>query len=402
MTAESAEPGIAGPLARSVLSRASTLADTLVATIGEHNPGYETMAVVPPEDLWQSCHDNIARVLELVAGAPADEEHYDAARATGTRRAEQRMPLDGVLRSFRLGGRLVWEALIEQARREDTVDADALLDVATRVWEVVDETSAQVAASYHATQRRLLRAVEQRRATLWEGLLAGRGRESPFAHVAARVLGLPVDGPYAAVALDEHAGAGANVAAAREQLTGTGISSAWQARANVVVGLLALAEPALETALNALRGALGAPAGVSLVVHGLAEVETAYQQAVLARRTVAPGARDIAALRENLPEALIISAPDLADKLVDDWLGPLLELPVTECRLLLGTLQTWVASACSTTRTAQAAHCHRNTVVNRLRRIEEVTGHVLLGDTAPVELSLALRAARLLRQPTNP
>jgi hypothetical protein len=399
MTAESAEAGISGLLATSVLSRVPALTDTLVATIGEHNHAYRAMAVVPAGDLWQSCHDNITRVLELVAGAPDDEEHYDAARATGTRRAEQRMPLDGVLRSFRLGGRLVWEALIEQARGQDGVEADALLDVATRVWEVVDEISAQVAASYHAAQRRLLRADEQRRATLWEGLLQGRGREVPFAQVAARVLGLPVEGPYAAVALDEHAGT--DVAACRDQLAGRGIGSAWQTRANVVVGLLALSEPAVAGALQVLRAALSAPAGVSLVVDGLAEIDTAYRHAMLARRTVPPGACEIAALREKLPEALLVSSPELAEGLARDRLGPLLELPGAERKLLLSTLETWVGCACSATRTAQVAHCHRNTVVNRLRRVEEITGCVLLGDAEPVELSLALRAVRLLRQPTN-
>jgi hypothetical protein len=392
-------PGIAGPLATDLLSRVPALTDSLVATIGEHNTAYQGVAVVPTEDLWRSCHDNLTRVLELIAGAAGDEEHYDAARATGTRRAEQRMPLDGVLRSFRLGGRLVWEALIEQARGRDAVEADALLDVATRVWEVVDEISAQVASAYHEKQRSLLRVDEQRRATLWEGLLEGRGREVPFAHVVARVLGLPVDGRYAAVVLDEHAGM--DLAACREQLAARGIGSAWQARANVVVGLLALGERTLASVLEVLRATLRAPAGVSLVAHGLADAETAYQQAMLARRTVAPGRREIAALHENMPEALLVSSPELAEGLARDWLGPLLELPGPERKLLLGTLETWVASACSTTRTGQAAHCHRNTVVNRLRRVEEITGRVLLGDAAPVELSLALRAARLLRHPTN-
>jgi hypothetical protein len=44
-------------------------------------------------------------------GRSATDDYFDAARETGRRRAEQRMPLDDVLRSFRLGGRLVWEAL---------------------------------------------------------------------------------------------------------------------------------------------------------------------------------------------------------------------------------------------------------------------------------------------------
>ena len=86
-------------------------------------------------------------------GRSATDDYFDAARATGRRRAEQRMPLDDVLRSFRLGGRLVWEALIDEARAQGVVDSDALLDVASKVWEVVDSTSSQVAAAYHAAER---------------------------------------------------------------------------------------------------------------------------------------------------------------------------------------------------------------------------------------------------------
>jgi hypothetical protein len=54
------------------------------------------------------------------------------------------------------------------------VDTAGLLDVATRVWEVVDATSAQVAAAYHFAEGDLLRADAHRMAMLWEGLLSGQ------------------------------------------------------------------------------------------------------------------------------------------------------------------------------------------------------------------------------------
>ncbi|GAB3886746.1 hypothetical protein GCM10029964_051540 [Kibdelosporangium lantanae] len=41
-------------------------------------------------------------------------------------------------------------------------------------------------------------------------------------------------------------------------------------------------------------------------------------------------------------------------------------------------------------------HCHRNTVINRLRRIESVTDLDLTDTTAHLELELALRATWLL------
>src|SRR5580704_16342597 len=82
-------------LALSALARVPDLADELVRTIQERNPGYRAMGVVPQDDLLRSCRDNIARVLELIAQRAADsgpasgDARYDAARATGRRRAEQ-------------------------------------------------------------------------------------------------------------------------------------------------------------------------------------------------------------------------------------------------------------------------------------------------------------------------
>ncbi len=190
------EEKAARQLADGVLARVPNLADELVRVIAEQNPGYRRLNVVTQEDLRKSCQDNMIGVLQLIGRDGSDEEFYAAARCTGRRRAEQRMPLDDVLRSFRLGGRLLWQALVDQARLDGSVDAEGLLEIATWLWEVVDSTSAQVAAAYHVAEQQLVRIDEQRRATLWEGLLRGRGKDLAFAHEAARIIGVPVDGPY--------------------------------------------------------------------------------------------------------------------------------------------------------------------------------------------------------------
>jgi len=387
-------------LAVRALERVPALADALVWTIQEQNPGYRIMAVVPRDDLWRSCHDNIARVLELIAegaaegGAADTDERFDAARATGRRRAEQGMPLDDVLRSFRLGGRLVWEALIDQAHADNLAGTDGLLDVATRVWEVVDATSAQVTAAYRAAEGDLLRADAQRMAALWEGLLHGRAKDTAFAHEISGILGVPVEGSYVVVLAD--AGAGKKATQLAQRLAAQDIVSAWQVRADSLVGLLALRQPALDGMLGVLREVLTTPAGVSLAVRGLAEVDAAYRQAALARRTILGDRAEVAALGERLVDALLLSSPELASQLVHRWLGDLLVIAPVERGLLLGTLQIWAAMGGSIKHTADAAFCHRNTVLNRLQRMQAITGHDFADPSCLVELKLALRAAALL------
>lgn len=391
-------------LAAAVLAQVPALTDLLVETIQGQNPGYRAVNVVADGDLRRSCHDNLTRVLQLLVGGgdPAGEgpgggpaDCYDAARATGRLRAVQRMPLDDVLRSFRMGGRLVWQALIGEARARGMAGTEELLQVATRLWEVVDTTSAQLAAAYHLAEQELLHADGRRRAALWEGLVQGSARDPGFAFEAGRMLGLPVAGRYAAVAADHRPDDEERAALLRRRLAARGIGSAWQVRGDTLAGLLSLGEAALDRAVGVLRATLTAPAGVSPVVDGLAATEAAYRQAALARRTVPAGCCEVAALDDRLPEALLLASPELAQRLAARWLAPLAGVAAPERRLLLGTLHAWVATGGSVVRTAEAVHCHRNTVLNRLRRLETLTGHDFAGGTVPVDLSLALRAAGL-------
>lgn len=382
-------------------TRLVPLTDRLVETIEQANPGYRTSGLVPRADLWQSCHDNIGRVLELLASAVApdgvtpDVAHdpaYDAARDTGTRRAEQGLPLDDVLRSFRMGGRLIWEDLLEHAH--DALAADEVRVVGIRLWEVVDETSAQVAYSYHQHARAAVRADEQLRAELWEGVLSGRANEPGFAHEAARVLDLPVAADLLVVT-------GADLDPVRAEAALAPHASAWVRRTSGVVGLVALRDDDPAEALAALGRLAGGDGAVSLgvsgVVAGLAGVEGGFGAAVLALRAQESAAEPagIASFDDRLPEALLLSSPDVAERLVEVWLGPVLRLPEPVRRSLLETLEAWVRTGGSVTRTAAAVPCHRNTVMNRLRRVGQLTGHPLLESAPPVELDLALRARRI-------
>lgn len=386
-------------------TRVSVLTGRLVDTILAGSDAYSGVTV-PREDLERSCHDNIARVLELLAlavsaGAPEGHEPlYDAARATGERRATQGLPLHDVLRSFRLGGRLIWDDLVVQAH--DSLDAEALREVGTRLWEVVDETSAQVALAYHESERSLVRADEQRKAALWEGLLGGRATDPSFALEAVRILDLPETGPYVVVAAPGH-----DPAPFEAALRGAGLHSEWVRRATGAVALVApgvgsqaLGDTLVARVVDALRSVpVDAVVGVSVATGSVAEVDRAFRQATLAAqaRTGRSDGGGVTCFDEGLPEALLLTSAEVAERLVTVWLGPVLELTEGERHDLLATLDAWVATGGSAVHTSELVHCHRNTVINRLRRVADLTGRAgLPGEPVPVELALALRALRVL------
>ena len=78
-------------------------------------------------------------------------------------------------------------------------------------------------------------------------------------------------------------------------------------------------------------------------------------------------------------------------------LAPLLAFDQVERGELIATLEAYFAAGCSTQGTATRLKMHRNSVLYRVRRIEEVA-RVDLGDpTTRLLLELALLAGRLAR-----
>ncbi|MEU1026817.1 helix-turn-helix domain-containing protein, partial [Streptomyces sp. NPDC005904] len=112
-------------------------------------------------------------------------------------------------------------------------------------------------------------------------------------------------------------------------------------------------------------------------------------------RTCPPDATGIVRLDQRMPSALVVSQPELAGRLVADVLGEVLALEPADRAVLLETLEAWLACEGSAGRAAARLYCHRNTVFNRLRRLEQLTARSLARPRDLVEVALALEAHRL-------
>ncbi len=232
-------------------------------------------------------------------------------------------------------------------------------------------------------------------------LLAG-GATPALVTRAARGLGLPERGRYAVVVL----GTPVPDAAVAEGPDADGSRWWWGAAEGspgeaegreVAVVLLGPAGPARAAAR--LRELGAGPGGVSPVVGSLAEVGAARRLAGTALLTCEPGSREIVRLDERLPAALLVSRPELSIRLLAEVFGPLLTLPPAERSLLVETLETWLECGGSVGRAAARLGCHRNTVFNRLRRLERLTARSLSRPRELVDLVLALDVLRLSSAP---
>ncbi|MGV9774257.1 PucR family transcriptional regulator [Streptosporangium sp. NPDC003464] len=132
------------------------------------------------------------------------------------------------------------------------------------------------------------------------------------------------------------------------------------------------------------------------MVEGLTELGRARRLAELALRTCVGEGPEIALLEDRLPAAPVVSQPELAGHLSGAVLRPILALDPADREVLLGTLEAWLRCEGSAMRTTGQLYCHRNTVFNRIRRIEQLTGRSLARPLDIVELALALDAVRLL------
>ncbi|MFF8375846.1 PucR family transcriptional regulator [Streptomyces sp. NPDC015661] len=137
-------------------------------------------------------------------------------------------------------------------------------------------------------------------------------------------------------------------------------------------------------------------AGVSGPAVGPEGLNTALTQAryaLAAARTAAPSSSHVAGLGDldGLGKLMAGIPVDVRNVYRETVLGPLLGAGRGSSRMLLETLEVFLAHDCSWARTAEALHVHVNTVHYRVERIETITGR----DLSRLDHKVDLRAALL-------
>ncbi|MFD5779415.1 PucR family transcriptional regulator [Streptomyces sp. NPDC126933] len=377
---------------RVLLDRVPHLTDQLIGELRLHSPQFDL--AVPPDEHWQQINKAMRYGIEAIAAprsAPRPDLEY--ARRLGRRRAEQGVALDLVLHAYRHAGYLVWDELLRIVTEKDPEALPMLVHTASHMWAGVDRQATTVAEAYRRTEQEMRRRSDERVQALLDALLEGRS-EPGLAARAAAGLDLPEQGRYAVVVVRVERQGG------REPFERTasaeGMRFFWRMRADCEIAVVALKPDAGLAELAEVLGEAGqGPGGISPVVESLAELGRARRLAETALRTLAPDATLIVRLDERLPTALVVSQPELAARLIADVFGPLLDLDPADRAVLLETLDAWLEYGGSAGRAATRLYCHRNTVFNRLRRLEQLTSRSLSRPRDLIEMTLALDAFRL-------
>jgi hypothetical protein len=378
-------------LAPLLLDQLDAMTDRMVEVLLRTEPAYRDLLAHGEEDLRTSTRTNLERGMRMLIGAASGGARTSLrdARDVGRRRAAQAIPLEAVLRAYRLGGQVTWEALLEVSRRSNRHDT-LLLEVAGSVWRTNDAECAALAEGYREEQRRLAGVDDSARQQVLDGLLEDRGGDPAFVRTASELLAVPLNGRLAAVvALPGPDGVPALDAPTAELLK-RGVRSVWGSRHGAQVGIVALGALDGCEVMAWLRAMASGPVGVSPVVDGAAAAGSASRLAETAARTLPADSTRVVTIDERLPEALLSNSPEISSRLVGQSLGGLLDLPGDEREVLLDTLAAFLASDGSPTRAADELYCHRNTVMHRLRRIESVTGRKLTDPRSRLLWQLAL------------
>ncbi|MCF2528890.1 PucR family transcriptional regulator [Yinghuangia soli] len=354
------------------------ISERVVRQIIAQEPTYQSHGLVPREVLSRSVNSNVGRILRVLAGAQVtDKEEVATAFTTGRQRARQGVPLEAVLRAYRLAAEVLMHTTLAEAEAAIRGDMATFRDVATAIMKVSDRHSEAVVAGYRETEAEQQRRDDQLQQAMFDALLDGRGSDPDFAREALAALGLPQDGPYVVLVSRFDVASHAAFSPARDTCAAYLYRAAWRIRAGHEVGIAALGRSNVDRLVAALRAEDPGCLGVSDAIGSVRDVPAAYRMAEVALLTVANEAAEVAWIAERLPEALVVSSPALATRLARGALGPVLDLPPAERDVLLRTLSVWYQEGRSASRAAARLFCHRNTIMNRLRRVEGLNGNSL-------------------------
>lgn len=332
-------------------------------------------SLVSEDELRLTAFEVFARITDVLVGAMDEEELRAHAQSLGRRRAHQGVELATLIDAIQLDFTVLWEHL----RRAAGADQEVLIDHVAQVHSVVTMYNLVVRDAYRLEEARGQRNVHRAHARHLERLFAAESLGRLGIAEITRALTVDADCHFDVVVA--HPTAAVELRALLDEPISSG-----EAFGHGVRGMFAafwssadLTEH-ITTELADISGVLFRD------VTGLAGVRAAVHQA--------PRIFDATGPLSQLTEASDALWAVAGDALADFTASGMAELTQTIAELRLSneslylTITTYLDCG-SIKDSAEALHCHRNTVLNRLRQVTKLTG---LDITRPKDAARALLA----------
>jgi hypothetical protein len=372
---------------------AEAMADRILKEMGDYR------SLMPEEVVLDSCRAFVDTVGQ--AHCVHDPAIRAMAAAYGHARAVDGVPLAVLMDSYRVGLRVLWEAVLQADGGANALDRDGLVRAASALWDVTDVLLPGMTEAYQRAVHEKALARERERAALVGALVDGEIQDAQRLWDTVEALRLPHDGPYVVVAAEAAEVPGMSeqekIRAVENRLARVGVSSAWRPLPDAHTGIAEVRGAARLEALTEVLSAWEHRVGISPQFEILGDAPQALRFAKLAMAGAPRGARQVTVFGQAPLAVLAASAPDVMAQVAEAVLGSLNRLPDDERAVLVGTLRTWLACGGSAEAAAKALYCHPNTVRYRLNRITEHTGRSVTNPQDVTELSLALQADLLTR-----
>ena len=339
----------------------------------------------------------------LLAGRPVTAEDLAFIRPHAARRARHGVPLADFLQAFRIGHRVIWEAILALAA-EDRAVRDEALGAAGLVMEFIDHASTHAAETYLDAQQLLLAEGDRVRRDLLEDLLEGREPPPGPRLAAARSTGLAPTRACVVIAAvpvtpleDEYALRSAASALARA--AGGVLRPLTVVRQDEIVIVRSMDSHdagELTSSIERVRRELeraGAPlaVGISTVFDTTAGLPDAYGEACIAIQSLPPNGGVMSLSQLSTFDYLTLRSDATARRLVSPAVRRFVEEDTAGGGALTATLLAYAEANLNAKVAAHRLHVHVNTAHHRLARIEQKTGGDLRDLAHVQDLLIAVR-----------
>jgi PucR-like helix-turn-helix protein len=388
---------VTAEIIRVVHQRADRLVERSASELLDAEATYRSL--VPEDELRSMLRQNIDLILLALAGEPVGDTFTLLPGLIGRRRAEQGVPLEAVLHSFRIDFRVVWSAMLAEASSRCPDRVDAFLGHANRLWEIIDASSSAVSLAYRGAEADMAQRHAFQRQLVLSALLYGTDPPAPIARELTSELRFTEGDTFVVVCAEHDDAADApGLLRPTTAMRAAGFLSAWCANGSMQLGIVQIGQRPTADVVTSLRALARARVGVGPPFAGLQHARGHVWLATAALHGLPKGTASVGTLDEHLMPALLGGSPELSLYMAAEVLAPLFRLRDTQRERILQTFRVYIEGSGSATETARALHYHRNSVLNHLQALETLTGRSVHSPRQLTELVLAVTALDLLER----